>query len=65
MRTTERSNVWAPASYVQEGAAGRLKGDRHIRMTKYTPLSNLMITLLDKAGVPTDHFGESSGRIEL
>ena len=47
------------------GAAGRLKGGRHIKMTKYTPLSNLMIALLDKAGVPTDHFGESSGRIEL
>jgi hypothetical protein len=47
------------------GAAGRLKGDRHIKMKPGTPLSNLMITLLDKAGVPTDHFGESSGRIEL
>jgi Protein of unknown function (DUF1552) len=47
------------------GAAGRLKGDRHIRMPAGTPLSNLMIALLDKAGVPTDHFGESSGRIEL
>ena len=47
------------------GAAGRLKGDRHIKMKAGTPLSNLMITLLDKAGVPTDHFGESSGRIEL
>jgi hypothetical protein len=50
---------------VAGGAAGKLKGDRHIRMTKYTPLSNLMITLLDKAGVPTDHFGESSGRVDL
>ena len=47
------------------GAAGRLTGGRHIKMTKYTPLSNLMIALLDKAGVPTDHFGESSGRVEL
>ena len=47
------------------GAAGRLKGDRHIKMKAGTPLSNLMITLLDKAGVPTDHFGESSGRIDL
>jgi hypothetical protein len=47
------------------GAAGRLTGDRHIRLKASTPLSNLMITLLDKAGVSTDHFGESSGRIEL
>jgi hypothetical protein len=47
------------------GAAGRLKGDRHIKMKANTPLSNLMIALLDKADVPTDRFGESSGRIEL
>jgi len=47
------------------GAAGRLKGDRHIKMKANTPLSNVMMTILDKAGVSTDHFGESSGRIEL
>jgi hypothetical protein len=47
------------------GAAGRLTGDRHIRLKASTPLSNLMITLLDKAGVSTEHFGESSGRLEL
>ena len=47
------------------GAAGRLKGDRHLKFKANTPLSNLMIALLDKAGVPTEKFGESSGRIEL
>jgi hypothetical protein len=47
------------------GGAGRLKGNRHIRMKASTPLSNLMMTLLDKAGVPTEKFGESSGRIDL
>jgi hypothetical protein len=34
-------------------------------MKASTPLSNLMMTLLDKAGVPTEKFGESSGRIDL
>ncbi|MGH9148712.1 MAG: DUF1552 domain-containing protein, partial [Vicinamibacterales bacterium] len=47
------------------GGAGKLTGDRHIRMKTSTPLSNLWITVLDKAGVPTDKFGESIGRIEL
>jgi len=46
-------------------AAGKLKAGRHIKMTARTPLSNLMITLLEKAGVPTDKFGESVGRVEL
>jgi hypothetical protein len=47
------------------GGAGRLKGDRHIKMKASTPLSNVMMAVLDKAGVSTERFGESSGRIEL
>jgi hypothetical protein len=47
------------------GAAGRLQGDRHLKFKANTPLSNMMIALLDKAGVPTEKFGDSSGRIEL
>jgi hypothetical protein len=47
------------------GAAGRHRGNRHIKMAKSTPLSNLMISLMDKAGVNTDKFGQSSGRIEV
>ena len=47
------------------GAAGRHKGNRHIKMSKSTPLSNLMITLLDKAGVNVEKFGQSDGVIQL
>ena len=47
------------------GGAGAHKGNKHIRMAKSTPLSNLMISLMDKAGINTDKFGQSSGRIEL
>jgi hypothetical protein len=36
-----------------------------MRMAKSTPLSNLMISLMDKAGYNTDKFGQSSGRIEV
>ncbi len=43
-------------------AAGKLAGGRHIRLDNYTPLSNLMLTILDKAGVPMEQFGESWGR---
>jgi hypothetical protein len=34
-------------------------------MPKSTPLSNLMITLLDKAGVNVEKFGQSDGVIQL
>ena len=47
------------------GGAGTHKGNRHIKMSKSTPLSNLMISLADKAGVPVEKFGQSSGAIEL
>ena len=47
------------------GAAGRVKGNRHIRVKDNTPLSNLMMTLLEVAGIPADKYGESTGRVDI
>ena len=47
------------------GAAGKHKGNRHIKMAKSTALSNLMMSIMDKAGIDTEKFGQSSGRIDL
>jgi hypothetical protein len=47
------------------GAAGRLKGNRHVKAPLMTPLANLLVGLLDKAGVPADHLGDSNGRIDV
>jgi hypothetical protein len=49
---------------VAGGAAGGMKGGRHIKFEKPTPLANLHLTLLDKAGVRLDKFADSSGKIE-
>jgi glutaredoxin-related protein len=46
------------------GGAGQLKGNRHVN-TKRAPLSNLMYTLLEKAQVPMEKFGESNARIDI
>jgi hypothetical protein len=46
------------------GAAGRVKGNKHIRV-KDAPVSNLMVTLLETAGIPTEKYGESTGKVEL
>ena len=48
---------------VAGGAAGGMKGGRHIRFEKPTPLANVHLTLLDKAGVKLDAFGDSTGKI--
>ncbi len=49
---------------VAGGAAGRMKGGRHIRFDRATPLANLHLTLLDKAGVHLDSFADSQGKVE-
>ena len=49
---------------VAGGAAGRMKGGRHIRFAKATPLANLHLTLLDKVGVRLDKFADSQGKVD-
>ena len=47
------------------GGAGQLRGGRHIKFAEMTPMANLLLGLLDKAGVPADSFGDSNGRVDL
>ena len=49
---------------VAGGAAGGIKGGRHIRYDKPVPLANLHLTLLDKVGVRLDKFADSDGMID-
>jgi hypothetical protein len=50
---------------VAGGASGRLKGGRHLRHPKNTPMANLLVAMLDKLGVTTDKLGDSTGPISL
>jgi hypothetical protein len=47
------------------GASGRLAGGRHIRNTPDTTMSNLLLAMLDKLGVPTEKFGDSTGMLAI
>jgi hypothetical protein len=49
---------------VAGGAAGGMKGGRHIKYAQPTPLANLHLTLLDKAGVHLDSFADSNGKVD-
>ncbi len=49
---------------VAGGAAGGIKGNRHLAFDEPTPLSNLHLSLLDKVGVRLDQFADSSGHLE-
>jgi hypothetical protein len=50
---------------VAGGASGRLKGGRHLRHPKNTPMANLLVAMLDTLGIPTDKFGDSNGEVSL
>jgi hypothetical protein len=46
------------------GGCGKLKSGRHIRYASETPLNNLLLAMLDKAGVPTEKLGDSTGELQ-
>ena len=46
------------------GGGGRIRGGRHLRYPRETPMNNLLLSMLDLAGVPTDRLGDSTGRLE-
>jgi Protein of unknown function (DUF1552) len=47
--------------FVAGGANGRLKGGRHVKYPDMTPMSNLLLTLLHKAGIDEESQGDSTG----
>jgi hypothetical protein len=47
------------------GGAGQLQGGRHIAFKNEPPLSNVVRSVLDKAGVHADRLGESTGVAEI
>jgi len=49
---------------VAGGAGTGLKGGRHIRYEKGTPLANVHLTLLDRVGIHLDSFVDSTGEID-
>ena len=49
---------------VAGGGAGSQPGARHVRFAEPTPLANLHLTLLERAGVRLDAFADSKGRVD-
>ncbi len=45
------------------GAAGRLKGGRHLVYPDHTPMANLLVSILDKMNVKAESIGDSTGRL--
>ena len=47
------------------GKSAKIAGGRHIQYKAETPMTNFLLTMLDKIGVPADTLGDSTGKVEL
>ena len=47
------------------GRDQHMKGNRHLRYPKGTPLANLSLSLMDKFGVNVERFGDSTGKLDF
>jgi len=47
------------------GGAGTLQGGRHLKYEGETPMTNLLVSMLDKAGVQIDEMGDSTERLPM
>jgi hypothetical protein len=49
-----------PSVILGQGA-GTIRGGQHLKYDDHTPLSNLLLTLLHRAGAPVEQHGDSTG----
>ncbi len=59
----EHSHIGLPL--VMAGGAGGIKGGRILRYARSTPMNNLLMAMLERAGVNTDRFGDATGKLNF
>jgi hypothetical protein len=63
MSNSNAHNQYPLPTTVLGHGAGRIRGGQHILYKTRTPLANLHLTLLQKAGVPVESVGDSNGTV--
>jgi hypothetical protein len=63
MSNSDKHNGHPLPTILVGGGNGTLKGSQHIELPSPTPLANLHLTILEKAGKPEKVFGDSTGTI--
>ncbi len=63
MSNSDRHNNYPLPNILVGGGAGRVRGGQHIDLPEYTSMSNLLLTVLNKAGLERDSFADSTGEI--
>src|SRR5207244_1149586 len=60
MSNSNAHNPFPLPALVVGGGCGKLKGGQHLKYPDQTPLSNLLLTLLQRAGVSEERVGNST-----
>ena len=63
MSNSNAHNHFPLPNLVVGGATGKHKGGRHLKYPDHTPMTNLILSMLDKVGVPMDTLGDSTGAL--
>jgi hypothetical protein len=63
MSNSNAHNHFPLPNLVIGGGAGTLKGGRHLKFKDHTPMTNLLLTVLDKAGVRMEKLGDSTEKM--
>jgi len=63
MSNSNAHNHFPLPTLVVGGGCGKIKGGQHLKYPDQTTLANLLLTLLDRAGVPTDKVGKSTSKM--
>ncbi|PYS32085.1 MAG: hypothetical protein DMG14_35460, partial [Acidobacteria bacterium] len=63
MSNSNAHNHFPLPTAILGGGMGRIKGSQHIRVPDQTPLANLLVTLLDRAGIPMEKLGDSTSQV--
>jgi hypothetical protein len=62
--STRHSGINLPLVLVG-GGSGTLKGGQHLKYTDKPTIANLLVTLMDKQGVPVEKIGGSTGKLPI
>jgi hypothetical protein len=63
MSNSNAHNQYPLPTAVIGGGCGKLKGNQHIQYKERTPLANVLLTIMERSGVPVDKVGDSTGLV--
>jgi hypothetical protein len=63
MSNSDRHNNYPLPNILVGGANGQLRGGQQVELPEHTPLTNLLLTVLNKSGLEMPSFADSTGAI--